>query len=85
MLPKPRRDELGEEAIVGQQLTHGACLAQHLAVRHAVQIGHRVVVVELHRVESQVFERSQFVGKCYTGPHRGAEGIGAFVDVPGAE
>ena len=85
MLPKPWRDELGKEAAVFQHPAHVSRLAQHLVVRHIVQIGHRVVVVKLHRVESEVFERSQFVGKCYTGPYRRAEGIGAFVDVPGAE
>ena len=43
------------------------------------------IVVEFDAVEAEFFVNGQFFGECDGGPNGGAERVGAFVDVPGAE
>jgi hypothetical protein len=50
-----------------------------------VHAGHRVVVVELHRLETQLLVQLQLLGELDRLAYRGPEHVGPLVDVPGPE
>ena len=83
--PQAGSDELGLEAVLVQQLFHAAGIFLDLFLRHVVHIRHGVVVVELHGGEAQLGEFGKFAFQVDHLAGLGAVGIGAGVDVPGAD
>ena len=85
MLPQARRDELRREPLVGEPPLQCLRYAADLRGREVVQVRHRVVVVELHVVETQLLVAAKLVVERPLRSHRGSEGVGSLVDVPRAE
>ncbi|MEY5025336.1 MAG: hypothetical protein RLZZ244_864 [Verrucomicrobiota bacterium] len=83
--PEARGDELGGQAGVGEG---GAqCPGALLDLRGAqgVEPGDGVIVVELDPLEAELAEEGEFFGLGEGLADFGAEGVGAFADVPRAE
>ena len=82
IFPQSRRDELRHQPFPLEDLLELFRFAFHFRGRLAVDVGHRVIVVQLHTLETQLLVRCQFLGKLDRGAYRRSKRIGAFADVP---
>ncbi len=85
MFPKAWRDELGHQPVVVKLLPHlTGCIAD-LGRRQTVEIRHRVIIVELNRIEAEFLIHGQLVAKSAGRTYWWPKWISAFLYIPRAE